>query len=162
MRDSIDREALRQLAWDYASCVDRCDADGLVALFTPGGLVGSSDSSVAAFAGEAGLRRMIAQVDAAFVKTMHNVFNHTFTEIGEDAARGETTCIAGHVIDAGADGWKLLDMALRYANRYAKVSGAWRFAERRLTVEWVETRPVERFDPAGLAMRADGPAPQVA
>lgn len=159
---AAEREALRQLAWDYASCVDRCDAEGLVALFAPDGLVGSSDPSVAAFAGEAGLRQMIAQVDAAFVKTMHNVFNHTFSEIGVNTARGETTCIAGHVIDAGAEGWKLLDMALRYANRYARVGGAWRFAERRLTVEWVETRPIERFDPAGLAMRADPAAPQAA
>jgi hypothetical protein len=148
-----DREALCQLAWDYAACVDRCDADGLIALFTRDGLVGSSDPAVPAFAGEAGLRQMIAQVDAAFVKTMHNVFNHTFSEIGEDAARGETTCIASHVIDGGADGWSVFDMALRYANRYARVDGDWRFAERRLTVEWVETRPIERFDPAGLAMR---------
>ena len=162
MQQSADREDLRQLAWDYASCVDRVDADGLVALFVPDGLVGSADLSVAAFAGEVGLRQMIAQVDATFLKTMHNVFNHTFAEIGKDSARGETTCIAGHVIDAGSEGWKLLDMALRYANRYAKVGGKWRFAERRLTVEWVETRPIERFDPAGLAMRAAAAAPQAA
>ena len=162
MRHPADREALRQLAWDYASCVDRCDADGLVALFTPDGLVGSSDPSVAAFAGEAGLRRMIAQVDAAFVKTMHNVFNHTFEAVSTEEARGETTCIASHVLDDGTGEWKVLDMALRYANRYEKIDGAWRFTARRLTVEWVETRPIERFDPAGLAMRADDPAPQVA
>jgi hypothetical protein len=153
-----DREALRQLAWDYAACVDRGDADGLLKLFTAGGLVGSADPNVPAFAGEAGLRRMIAQVGRAFVKTMHNVFNHTFTGDDEAEVGGETTCIASHILDDGAGGWKIFDMALRYANRYAKVDGAWCFAERRLTVEWVETRPVERFDPAGLAMRADDTA----
>ena len=147
------REALRQLAYDYAACVDRCDADGLVALFTFDGLVGASDTAVPAFSGEAGLRRMVAQVDEMFVKTMHNVFNHTFAEIGAEQARGETTCIAGHVI-AGEDGsWQVLDMALRYANRYRRTDDGWRFAERRLTVEWVETRPAQRFDPQGLAMR---------
>jgi hypothetical protein len=156
-----DRAALRQLAWDYASCVDRRDADGLLELFTADGLVGSADRSVPPFAGEAGLRRMVDQVGRAFVKTMHNVFNHTFASGGEGEASGETTCIASHIIEDEAGAWKTFDMALRYANRYAKVDDAWRFAERRLTVEWVETRPVERFDPAGLAMRADGtPASQ--
>jgi ketosteroid isomerase-like protein len=148
-----DREALRQLAYDYAACVDRCDADGLIALFTADGLVGASDTSVPAFAGEAGLRTMIGQVDQMFVKTMHNVFNHTFAEVGADEAHGETTCIASHVLDDGEGGWQVLDMALRYANRYRRTAEGWRFAERRLTVEWVETRPVQRFDPQGLAMR---------
>lgn len=155
---AADREELRQLAWDYAACVDRGDAEGLVRLFTDDGLVGSSDRGVPAFAGHDGLRQMIAQVGTAFVKTMHNVFNHTFGAIEGDSASGETTCIAGHIIDDGDGGWKVFDMALRYANRYARVDGQWRFAERRLTVEWVETRPVERFDPAGLAMRADNRA----
>lgn len=145
-------EELRQLAYDYAACVDRCDAEGLVAIFTADGLVGASDPAVPAFTGEAGLRRMIAQVDAMFVKTMHNVFNHTFAHIGADEASGETTCIASHVLDDGAGGWNVFDMALRYANTYRRLDGRWRFAERRLTCEWTETRPAQRFNPQGLAM----------
>lgn len=148
-----DRDALRQLAYDYAACVDRCDADGLLRLFTPDGLVGASDPAVPAFVGGDGLRTMIAQVDAAFVKTMHNVFNHTFGPVDGDAATGETTCIASHILDDGDGSLKVFDMALRYANRYARSAGGWRFSERRLSCEWVETRPVEHFDPRGLAMR---------
>ena len=155
MQDPADREALRQLAYDYARCVDRCDADGLLRLFTADGLVGASDTSVAAFAGEAGLRRMIAQVGEAFVKTMHNVFNHTFESIDGDTARGETTCLASHILDDGAGGWRVLDMALRYANTYAREDGGWRFRARRLTVEWTETRGIDKFDPRGLAARED-------
>lgn len=155
MSELEDREALRQLAYDYARCVDRCDADGLLALFTADGLVGASDTSVPAFAGEAGLRRMIAQVGEVFTKTMHNVFNHTFEEIGGDTARGETTCMASHILDDGAGGWRVLDMALRYANSYTRENGNWRFSARRLTVEWTETRNVDKFDPRGLAARAD-------
>lgn len=153
-----DREALRQLAYDYARCVDRCDADGLVALFTPDGLVGASDPAVPAFTGEAGLRQMARQVDAMFVKTMHNVFNHTFEAAEADTAAGETTCIASHVLDDGKGGWQVLDMALRYANTYARIDGTWRFRARRLTCEWVETRPAAWFDPQGLAMRSDSSA----
>lgn len=153
-----DRDALRQLAYDYASCIDRCDAEILLRLFTPDGLVGASAPEVPAFTGPAGLRTMIAQVDRAFVKTMHNVFNHTFGPVEGDTATGETTCIASHVLDDENGGWKVLDMALRYANRYARFDGGWRFAERRLTCEWIETRPVERFDPRSLAMQTIDPA----
>ena len=117
------------------------------------GLVGASDVNVPAFAGEAGLRTMVAQVEAMFVKTMHNVFNHTFESIDGDTARGETTCLASHILDDGAGGWQVLDMAMRYANTYAREDGGWRFRARRLTVEWTETRGVEKFDPRGLAAR---------
>ena len=148
-----DRETLRQLAYDYARCVDRGDAEGLLRLFTADGLVGASDNSVPAFAGEAGLRQMIAQVGEAFVKTMHNVFIHTFEAIVGDTARGETYSVASHILDDGAGGWRVLDMALRYANTYAREDCGWRFSARRLTVEWTETRAVDKFDPRGLAAR---------
>lgn len=151
-----DREALRQLAYDYARCVDRCDADGLLALFTADGSIGASDPKVPSFAGETGLRQMIAQVGEAFVKTMHNVFNHTFDSIDINTAHGETTCLASHILDDGAGGWRVLDMAMRYANAYEREGGAWRFRERRLTVEWTETRVVDKFDPRGLAPRVAG------
>jgi len=31
--------------------------------------------------------------------------------------------------------------SLRYLDRFAKQDGAWLFAERRLLVDWTETRP---------------------
>ncbi|MEM8695989.1 MAG: nuclear transport factor 2 family protein [Pseudomonadota bacterium] len=147
------REALRQLAYDYAACVDGLDAEALIMLFTEDGVVGSIDRSVPAFEGPDKLRRMVAQVDEAFVKTMHNVHNHSFDHIGEAEASGETTCIASHIVEGEDGSWQVFDMALRYANRYRKVGGAWRFAERRLDCQWTETRPCEPFDPAGLAYR---------
>ena len=59
---------------------------------------------------------------------------------------GHTTCIASHVLRG--DDWKLLDMAMRYHNLYAQEDGVWKFAERRLEVVWVETRPVQKFTSA--------------
>ena len=37
-------------------------------------------------------------------------------------------------------------MAIRYHNRYRHEDGAWKFAERRLEVVWVETRAVQKFN----------------
>lgn len=150
------REELRELAFRYAQAVDGCDADGLLTLFTPNGSVGGMDATVPAFQGPDDLRLMIAQVKASFVKTMHNVFNQTF-EIEPDTAiaTGETYCVASHVMDDMNGGWNLLDMAIRYHNDYTRTAGGWKFARRRLQVEWVETRPVEKFSPEMLSKDPD-------
>ncbi len=151
--DPVTRAELADLAFDYAQAVDRGDADRLCALFTDDARVGGMDDHVPVFEGHEGLRRMIAQVDQAFVKTMHNVFNQTF-EMGEqDRATGETYCLASHVIEQPGGQWELLDMAIRYHNAYERKEGIWKFARRRLEVEWIETRPVKAMDPAFLAAR---------
>ena len=150
-----ERAELRQLAYDYAAYVDRRDADSLLTLFTDDGLVGANDPSVPAFDGPEKLRAMVAQVAATFARTMHNVHNHTFDHIGKDEASGETTCIASHIMEGEDGSWQVLDMALRYANKYRKVDGKWHFSERRLDCQWTEVRPAQKFDPAGLAYLGD-------
>ncbi len=40
------------------------------------------------------------------------------------------------------------NVAIRYHNQYRHEDGAWKFAERRLEVVWVETRPVQKFNAA--------------
>ena len=101
------------------------------------------------FVGPHGLARMIAQVDASFQKTMHNVFNQTFDRADDGGVTGHTTCIASHVLPG--DDWILLDMAIRYHNRYSLEGGDWKFAERLLEVMWVETRSVQQFNPAMMS-----------
>jgi hypothetical protein len=36
----------------------------------------------------------------------------------------------------------LMVASIRYLDRFQKAGGAWQFAERRLMVDWVETRPL--------------------
>jgi hypothetical protein len=57
-----------------------------------------------------------------------------------DRASGESYCIAHHLL---ADGGKRKMMVawLRYGDEFVKVEGAWLFAERKLYVDWTETRP---------------------
>jgi SnoaL-like domain len=139
-------QELHDLAFRYALAVDTLAAGGLAAIFTDGGVVRGYGENPIEFRGEEGLRRMIGQVGEAFQKTMHNVFNQTFDRDDHGVVTGQTTCIASHILH-GED-WTLMDMALRYHNSYAQQDGLWKFSERRLEVVWVETRPVQKFNPA--------------
>jgi SnoaL-like domain len=139
-------QELHDLAFRYALAVDTRDAEILASAFTQDGAVRGYGENPIEFVGSEGLARMIAQVDAAFQKTMHNVFNQTFECDIDGTITGHTTCIASHILPG--DDWMLLDMAIRYHNRYAEEVGAWKFTERRLEVLWVETRPVQKFTSA--------------
>jgi hypothetical protein len=58
-----------------------------------------------------------------------------------DRATGETYCIAHHV--SASEGKRTLFIAsLRYYDVFAKVDGKWLFAERKLIVDWTDTRPI--------------------
>jgi SnoaL-like domain len=139
-------QELHDLAFRYALGVDTLDAAILASVFTRDGAVRGFGENPIEFVGADGLSRMIGQVDAAFQKTMHNVFNQTFERAADGTVTGQTTCIASHVLPG--DDWVLMDMAIRYHNRYAQEESAWKFAERRLEVLWVETRPVQKFNTA--------------
>jgi SnoaL-like domain len=139
-------QELHDLAFRYALGVDTLDAVMLASAFTRDGAVRGYGENPIEFIGADGLSRMVGQVDAAFQKTMHNVFNQTFERAADGTVTGQTTCIASHVLPG--DDWVLMDMAIRYHNRYAQEGGVWKFAERRLEVIWVETRPVQKFNAA--------------
>jgi SnoaL-like domain len=55
-------------------------------------------------------------------------------------ATGESYCLAHHLFtDDGKR--KLMVASLRYHDTFVKLDGAWLFAERKLYVDWTETRP---------------------
>ena len=56
-----------------------------------------------------------------------------------DKATGESYCIAHHVTVAG-DKRTLMIASIRYLDKFVKRNGAWLFAERKLMVDWTETR----------------------
>jgi len=56
-----------------------------------------------------------------------------------DRATGETYCLAHHV--SASKGERTLFVApFRYYPLFAKVDGEWLFAERKLIVDWTDTR----------------------
>jgi len=61
-------------------------------------------------------------------------------ELDGDRATGESYTIAHHLFTA--EGQRTIMVAsLRYLDTFAKIDGAWYFAERNLILDWSETRP---------------------
>ena len=73
--------------------------------------------------------------------TMH--FNGQSTvRLDGDRATGESYTIAHHVLTE--EGIRKIMVAwLRYLDVFAKFDGSWYFAERKLILDWSETRPLD-------------------
>jgi len=142
--EAADRLAIRELADAYAYCADRRDAKGQMALFTKDThfVVYMDAKSPTAFMDLNG-REALAPVFAdlnQYDATMH--FNGQSTVIVDgDRATGELYCIAHHV--KASEGKRSLFVAhIRYYDTFAKIDGAWFFAERKLRVDWTDTLPL--------------------
>jgi hypothetical protein len=63
----------------------------------------------------------------------------TIFTLDSDRAAGEAYCIAHHLTLDG-EKRRLMVAYLRYLDTFAKIDGAWLFAERLLHVDWLEER----------------------
>jgi ketosteroid isomerase-like protein len=141
--ESADRLAIRELFDAYAHCADRRDAKGQMALFTPDArflvyMDRGSDQPTQELNGRESLAPVFDQLNT-YQATMH--FNGQSTVVLDgDRAAGESYCIAHHLYEA--DGQRTLMVAhIRYIDEFVKQNGRWLFAERKLMVDWTETRP---------------------
>jgi SnoaL-like domain len=57
-----------------------------------------------------------------------------------DRAAGESYAIAHHLYTENG-GRKIMIASLRYLDAFIKIDGRWYFAERKLILDWSETRP---------------------
>ena len=137
-----DRVAIRELVDAYARCADRRDADGQKALFTEDTrfvvhMDGEGTEPTQELRGRESLTPVFADLNR-YEATTH--FNGQSTiAIDGDRATGESYCLAHHLFTE--DGERRLFVAsLRYRDTFVKADGAWRFAERRLYVDWTDTR----------------------
>jgi ketosteroid isomerase-like protein len=142
--EAADRLAIRELIDAYAHCADRRDAKGQMALFTGDTrFLVFMDATVAKPTQELHGRESLAPVFDdlnQYVATMH--FNGQSTILLDgDRATGESYCLAHH-LKVGQDGQRTMMIAsIRYLDELVKQDGQWLFAERRLMVNWTETRP---------------------
>jgi ketosteroid isomerase-like protein len=142
--ESADRLAIRELFDAYAHCADRRDAKGQMGLFTPDTrflvyMDRSSDQPTQELNGREALAPVFDQLNT-YQATMH--FNGQSTVVLDgDRATGESYCIAHHLYEA--EGQRTLMVAfIRYLDKFTRQSdGSWLFAERKLMVDWTETRP---------------------
>ncbi|GAB2539606.1 nuclear transport factor 2 family protein [Nocardia heshunensis] len=139
-----DRLAIRELIDAYAHCADRRDAKGQMALFTEDThFVVFMDARNPEPSQELDGRESLAPVfDAlnAYAATMH--FNGQSTiELSGDRATGVAYCMAQHLTE-NTDGSRTIMTAwIRYLDTMVKQDGVWLFAERKLMVDWTDTRP---------------------
>jgi ketosteroid isomerase-like protein len=141
--EAADRLAIRELIEAYAHCADRRDAKGQMALFT-------ADTHFVVYMNakdpkpsqELHSREALAPVFAdlnQYDATTHFVGQSTIFTLHGDRATGEAYCLAHHVTVDG-EKRRLMVASLRYLDTFAKIDGAWFFAERLLYVDWLQQR----------------------
>ena len=141
--ETADRLAIRELVEAYAHCADRRDAKGQMALFTEDThfvvYMNSKDPTPSM---DLHSRDALAPVFVDLNKydaTTHFVGQSTILSLTNDQGTGEAYCLAHHLTVEGGKR-QLMIAALRYYDTFAKIDGAWLFAERQLYVDWVEER----------------------
>jgi hypothetical protein len=144
LEEAADRIAIRELIDAYAQCADRRDADGQRALFTTDTHfvvymdAGSSEPSMELHSREE-LRPVFDELNR-YVATTHFNGQSTVTISGA-AATGESYCLAHHVSVEG-DERTIMIASIRYQDTFTKSDGTWLFSERRLYVDWTDTRSI--------------------
>jgi ketosteroid isomerase-like protein len=141
--EAADRLAIRELVEAYAHCADRRDAKGQMSLFTTDAhFVVYMNAKDPKPSQELRTREALAPVFAdlnRYAATMHFVGQSTILTLSGDRGTGEAYTLAHHLTVDG-NKRRLMVAALRYADTFVKLDGAWLFAERLLYVDWLEER----------------------
>jgi SnoaL-like domain len=141
--EAADRLAIRELVDEYAHCADRRLAERQKSLFTPDThfvvYMGGQDSEpTQVIDGREGLTPVFEDLNR-YEATQH--FNGQSTiELDGERATGESYCIAHHLFTENGTR-KLMLAHLRYEDTFVKRDSVWLFAERKLYVDWIETKP---------------------
>jgi SnoaL-like domain len=142
--EAAERLAIRELIEAYAHCADRRDATGQMSLFSPDThFIVHMDAKSSQPAMEFHRREDLAPVFADLNKyeaTTHFLGQSTIV-LDKDQATGETYCLAHHI--SAVDGKRSIFVAsLRYYDVFVRADGLWPFGERKLIVDWTETRQI--------------------
>ncbi len=141
--EQADRLAIRELIDAYAHCADRRLADEQKSLFTDDThfvvyMDGEGSEPTQIIDGREGLMPVFQDLNR-YQATQHFNGQSTIVLDGNRAA-GESYSIAHHLFTEAGER-KLMLAHLRYGDTFVKQDGAWRFAERNLYVDWIETKP---------------------
>ena len=141
--DQTRRDALWSLSLGYARSVDQRETESFLALFVPDAELSIHNppdaDATSVYRGHEDLARIPPRM-ARFRATFHLLGQADYHLDGEEPT-GEVYCVAHHR-SAGDDDPTDYVMFIRYRDRYRRHDGQWRIAERRVLVDWTETRPV--------------------
>ncbi|MFF4121195.1 nuclear transport factor 2 family protein [Streptomyces sp. NPDC001714] len=144
--EAADRLAIRELINAYAHFADRRQAGSQAALYAPEArtLVYTADPStsepVQVLVGRDAHVEGFMSLNQYVATTHFNGQSTIDVAFGAGRATGETYCLAHHLLE-GDDGRKLILMSIRYEDTFAEHEGEWLFAERKLIIDWTDTRP---------------------
>jgi hypothetical protein len=133
------KEAIRELVLLYSRGVDRQDIELLRGLYTRD----ATDDHGKHFSGTAtAYIEFLARSLPHLYVSGHFACNHLISVIDADHAEGEVYAIAWHIIPDGKGG-ALQDLAgVRYIDRYRREQGRWLFAQRVVTFDFRDIKPV--------------------
>ncbi|SON55180.1 hypothetical protein HDIA_1639 [Hartmannibacter diazotrophicus] len=142
LEEAADRLAIRQLIDAYAHCADRRDAKGQMALFATNTVFevymdSRAPEPTQKLSGRDALAPVFDNLNSYHATTHFN--GQSTIQIDGVAATGESYCIAHHLTVEG-EKRTLMVASIRYLDKFAKQDGAWLFAERKLMVDWTDTR----------------------
>jgi len=140
--EAADRLALRELFDAYAHCADRRDAEGQKALFTDDTVFavymdGQGRDATYVLHGREALTPVFDDLNRYEVTTHFN--GQSTVTLDGDRATGESYTIAHHVYTEDGNR-KIMIASLRYLDTFTKLDRRWYFAERKLILDWSETR----------------------
>ncbi|MEU6199521.1 nuclear transport factor 2 family protein [Streptomyces sp. NPDC047061] len=143
-QEAADRLAIRELVDAYAHCADRRHAKGQMSLFTEDTrFLVFMDATAAQPTQELHGRDSLAPVfdNLNTYRTTTHFNGQSTVSLDGDRATGESYCLAHHLSVADDGRRTLMIASIRYLDEFVKQDGEWLFAERRLLVDWTETRP---------------------
>jgi len=141
-----DRLAIRELVDAYAHCADRRDVQRQKSLFTEDThfvvhMDGPGSEPAQVLDGREALTPIFENLKT-YKATMH--FNGQSTvALDGDRATGESYCMAHHLSVDEAGRRSLMVAAIRYLDTFTRIDQDWYFAERKLILEWSETRSLD-------------------
>lgn len=142
MDEVVDRLALQHLVAAYGHGIDRRDYALLKSLYHDDAI---DDHSPYYCGSASGYIEWLPGMLATWSATTHTMFNMVFLLDG-DRAEGIISARAWH---RTADGTREFTAWGRYADRYEKRDGVWRFAHRFFVLDSTEERTVETRDNFG-------------
>jgi ketosteroid isomerase-like protein len=132
-----DHVAIQRLMYAYARCADNKDYDGFADLFCADAVFVYRGENVTPLTA---IQQMMQNLEKYRV-TQHSVHNVLY-EVDGDVARGQTYCLAAHLVDGDGVVDKI-DMGIIYDDRLLRTGDGWRIQRRVFNLLWMQTTHVD-------------------
>lgn len=141
IREMMDREAIRQVLYNYCRGLDRFDHDLLAGCWWPDG---TDDHGIFKGTGKEFCDWVFSFLEMTMERTQHNVLN-TYIEIEGDRARSECHFIIWHRMVKSGEVQHDAITAGRYVDDFEKRDDEWKIRHRQVVYDWDRLDPVNPY-----------------